>query len=81
MTATADKSVTSRSDDGPGIQPGITAGGEEHQIDLLLPAAVPSRKLAEPTRDAINQRLRAIAPKNCRGAFVFARAAGMTMLG
>ena len=55
--------------------------GESHQIDLLLPAAVPLNTLAEPTRDAINQRLRAIGAEELGGGtFVFARAAGMTAL-
>jgi type VII secretion integral membrane protein EccD len=55
--------------------------GENHQIDLLLPAAVPLSRLAEPTRDAINQRLRSIGSEELPGgAFVFARAAGMTLL-
>jgi type VII secretion integral membrane protein EccD len=55
--------------------------GDEHQIDLLLPAAVPLSRLIEPTRDAINQRLRAIGAEELPGeTFVFARAAGMTML-
>jgi type VII secretion integral membrane protein EccD len=82
MTATADKAVTA------GPQTLIPASsrvsllvGESHQIDLLLPAAVPLNKLAEPTRDAINQRLRSIGAEELpAGAFVFARAAGMTML-
>ena len=82
MTATADKAVTA------GSQTLIPASsrvsllvGEDHQIDLLLPAAVPLNKLAEPTRDAINQRLRSIGAEELpAGAFVFARAAGMTML-
>jgi hypothetical protein len=38
--------------------------GEQHQIGLLLPAAVP---LAEPTRDAINQRLRSIGAEELCG--------------
>jgi type VII secretion integral membrane protein EccD len=38
-------------------------------------------KLVEPTRDAINRRLKSIGAKELPGgAFVFARAAGMTML-
>jgi type VII secretion integral membrane protein EccD len=82
MTATADKAV------GAGSQTLIPASsrvsllvGETHQIDLLLPAAVPLSKLAEPTRDAINQRLRSIGAEELpAGAFVFARAAGMTLL-
>jgi hypothetical protein len=41
--------------------------GERHQIDLLLPAAVPLHKLAEPTRDAINQRLRSIGAEELCG--------------
>jgi type VII secretion integral membrane protein EccD len=55
--------------------------GDDHQIDLLLPAAVPLSRLIESTRDAINQRLRAIGAEELPGgAFVFARAAGMTTL-
>ena len=68
MTATADKAVTA------GSQTLIPASsrvsllvGEQHQIDLLLPAAVPLNKLAEPTRDAINQRLRSIGAEELRG--------------
>jgi type VII secretion integral membrane protein EccD len=54
---------------------------DAHQVDLLLPAAVPLARLAEPTRDAINQRLRAIGAEELPGgAYVFARAAGMTLL-
>jgi len=82
MTATADKSVSA------GAETMVPASsrvsllvGESHQIDLLLPAAVALNKLAEPTRDAINQRLRSIGAEELpAGAFVFARAAGMTML-
>ncbi len=53
-----------------------------HQIDLLLPAAVPLGKLTEPTRDVLNQRLRSIGAEELPEgtAFVFARAAGMTLL-
>jgi type VII secretion integral membrane protein EccD len=55
---------------------------QAHQIDLLLPAAVPLAKLTEPTRDVLNQRLRAIGAEELPAgtAFVFARAAGMTLL-
>jgi len=56
--------------------------GDNHQIDLLLPAAVPLWKLTEPTRDVLNQRLRAIGAEELPlgTTFVFARAAGMTLL-
>ena len=82
MTATADRPVTKRAATMvPASSRVSLLVGEEHQIDLLLPAAVPLSKLAEPTRDAINQRLRSIGAQELpRGAFVFARAAGMTML-
>ncbi len=82
MTATADKAVTAGSETLlPASSRVSLLVGEEHQIDLLLPAAVPLNKLAEPTRDAINQRLRSIGAEELpAGAFVFARAAGMTML-
>ncbi|WP_071286286.1 type VII secretion integral membrane protein EccD [Mycolicibacterium llatzerense] len=54
---------------------------DAHQIDLLLPAAVPLARLSDPTRDAINQRLRSIGAEELpAGAYVFARAAGMTLL-
>jgi type VII secretion integral membrane protein EccD len=82
MTATADKAVTAGSATLiPASSRVSLLVGEAHQIDLLLPAAVPLNKLAEPTRDAINQRLRSIGAEELpAGAFVFARAAGMTML-
>jgi hypothetical protein len=41
--------------------------GEQHQIDLLLPASFPLHRLAEPTRDAINQRLRSIGAEELCG--------------
>lgn len=82
MTATADKPVTTvPATMVPASSRMSLLVGEHHQIDLLLPAAVPLNKLAEPTRDAINQRLRSIGAEELPGgAFVFARAAGMTML-
>ena len=61
MTATADKAVTAASETLiPASSRVSLLVGEQHQIDLLLPAAVPLHRLAEPTRDAINQRLRSI---------------------
>ena len=55
--------------------------GESHQIDLVLPAAVPLAALAEPTRDAVNRDLRSAAPRNCRTALTFSPArSGMTAL-
>jgi type VII secretion integral membrane protein EccD len=83
MTATADRPVTTKTA-GPLVPASTRVSllvGEEHQIDVLLPAAVPLSKLAESTRDTINQRLRSIgAAELPRVGFVFARAAGMTML-
>lgn len=82
MTATAAKPAAAASETMvPASSRVSLLVGEQHQIDLLLPAAVPLSKLAEPTRDAINQRLRSIGAEELPpGAFVFARAAGMTML-
>ena len=85
MTATADRGVTGRdlrADTGvPASSRVSLLVGESHQIDLLLPAAVPLAKLADPTRDAINRQLRSIGAEELpRRNFVFARAAGMTML-
>lgn len=82
MTATADQTLGARAQTLiPASSRVSLLVGEHHQIDLLLPAAVPLNKLAEPTRDAINQRLRSIGAEELpAGAFVFARAAGMTML-
>jgi type VII secretion integral membrane protein EccD len=55
--------------------------GDSHQIDLVLPAAVPLSALTEATRDAINRVLHARGDGELpRGAYVFARAAGMNML-
>jgi type VII secretion integral membrane protein EccD len=55
--------------------------GDAHQIDLVLPAAVPLSALTEATRDAINRVLHARGDGELpRGAYVFARAAGMSML-
>ena len=55
---------------------------QAHQIDVLLPAAVPLSRLVEATRDVLNQRLRSIGAEELPvgTAFVFARAVGMTML-
>lgn len=55
--------------------------GESHQIDLVLPAAVPLSALTEATRDAINRVLHARGDGELpRGAYVFARAAGLIKL-
>jgi type VII secretion integral membrane protein EccD len=85
MTATADRGVTGRDLHADTAVPASSRVsllvGESHQIDLLLPAAVPLSKLADPTRDAINRQLRTIGAEELpRRNFVFARAAGMTML-
>ena len=81
MTATADKSAATAAETliPPSSRVSLLVG--DTQIDLLLPAAVPLAKLVEPTRDTINRRLKSIGAKELPGgAFVFARAAGMTML-
>ena len=77
MTATADKSVSA------GAETMVPASsrvsllvGESHQIDLLLPAAVALNKLAEPTRDAINQRLRSIGAEELPARGVCVRPGG-----
>jgi type VII secretion integral membrane protein EccD len=55
--------------------------GEAHQVDLVLPAAVPLSALTEATRDAINRVLHTRGEDELpRGVYVFARAAGMTLL-
>jgi type VII secretion integral membrane protein EccD len=82
MTATADKALSAPPETLiPASARVSLLVGADHQIDLLLPAAVPLNRLADPTRDAINQRLRSIGAEELpAGAFVFARAAGMTLL-
>ena len=68
MTATADKAVTAASETLiPASSRVSLLVGERHQIDLLLPAAFPLHRLAEPTRDAINQRLRSIGAEELCG--------------
>lgn len=82
MTATADRALATHTANAvpPSSRVSLLVG-ENHQIDLLLPAAVPLAKLADPTRDAINRQLRSIGAEELpRRNFVFARAAGMTML-
>ncbi|GFG53336.1 type VII secretion integral membrane protein EccD [Mycolicibacterium agri] len=55
--------------------------GESHQIDLVLPAAVPLNTLVDPTVTAINKVLRGRgAPELPSVPYEFARAAGMTAL-
>lgn len=86
MTATADTPVTTPSETmvPASSRVSILVGNDPHahQIDLLLPAAVPLSKLVESTRDVLNQRLRAVGAEELPvgTAFVFARAAGMTLL-
>jgi type VII secretion integral membrane protein EccD len=62
----------------------ILVGNDPHarQIDVLLPAAVPLAALVEPTRTVLNQRLRQVGAEELPvgTSFVFARAAGMTLL-
>lgn len=86
MTATAPQAVSAGTDMlvPASSRVSLLVGNDPdaHQIDLLLPAAVPLAKLTEPTRDVLNQRLRAIGAEELPSgtAFVFARAAGMTLL-
>jgi type VII secretion integral membrane protein EccD len=86
MTATADRSVNTAAAVlvPASTRVSILVGNDPtaHQIDLLLPAAVPLARLAEPTRDVLNQRLRSLGAEELPigTAFVFARAAGMTLL-
>ncbi|BBZ15017.1 type VII secretion integral membrane protein EccD [Mycobacterium branderi] len=55
--------------------------GESHQVDLVLPAAVPLSALTDATRDAINRELRARGEDELPpGVYEFARVAGMTAL-
>jgi type VII secretion integral membrane protein EccD len=55
--------------------------GADHQVDIVLPAAVPLEVLVDPTREAINRRLRVTGDAELDGGrYVFARAAGMTRL-
>lgn len=55
--------------------------GDSHQIDVVLPAAVPLSALAEPTVETVNKVLRGRgADELPRGAYEFARAGGMTAL-
>lgn len=82
MTATADKPTATAAETTlipPSSRVSLLVG--DIQLDLLLPAAVPLAKLVEATRDTINRRLNSLGAKELPGgAFVFARAAGMTML-
>jgi type VII secretion integral membrane protein EccD len=55
--------------------------GPSHQIDLVLPAAVPLAALTDATRDAVNRYLRSAgADELPHGAYVFTRAVGSTAL-
>ncbi|MDQ2636950.1 MAG: type VII secretion integral membrane protein EccD [Actinomycetota bacterium] len=86
MTTTADAPATSPPETAvpASCRVSILVGNDPaaHQIDLLLPAAVPLSKLVEPTYDAINRRLHSLGAEKLPvgTAFVFARAAGMTLL-
>jgi type VII secretion integral membrane protein EccD len=55
--------------------------GASHQIDLVLPAAVPLSALVDATRDTVNRVLHTRGESELpRGTYVFARAAGMSAL-
>jgi type VII secretion integral membrane protein EccD len=55
--------------------------GDSHQIDLVLPSAVPLSALADATRDAVNRILRTRGDDElARGSYEFTRVAGMTAL-
>ena len=82
MTATAERPVSTPAATAvPASSRVSLLVGEHHQIDLVLPAAVPLARLVDPTCDAVNRHLHSIGAEELpRGNFVFARAAGMTML-
>jgi type VII secretion integral membrane protein EccD len=55
--------------------------GDSHQIDLVLPSAVPLSALADATRDAVNRILRTRGDDELPlGSYEFTRVAGMTAL-
>ena len=55
--------------------------GDSHQIDLVLPSAVPLSALTDATRDAVNRVLRTRGDDElARGSYEFTRVAGMTAL-
>jgi ESX secretion system protein EccD len=55
--------------------------GDSHQVDVVLPAAVPLAALADPAREAVNRELRTRGDEELPpGAYEFVRAAGMTAL-
>lgn len=55
--------------------------GDDHQVDMVLPAAVPLAALVDATRDAVNRQLRSTGEDELpRRSYVFVRAAGMTEL-
>jgi type VII secretion integral membrane protein EccD len=82
------RSVGALSPAAAGTDPAVPAScrvsllvGASHQIDLVLPAAVPLAALTDATRDAVNRYLRtAGADELPRGAYVFTRAVGATAL-
>lgn len=86
MTATADRPVTAGTETmvPASSRVSILVGDDPNarQIDLVLPAAVPLARLVESTRDVLNQRLRSLGAEELPvgTSFVFARAAGMTLL-
>ena len=55
--------------------------GESHQIDVVLPAAVPLAALVDPAREAVNRDMRARGEEELpHGSYEFVRAVGMTAL-
>ena len=55
--------------------------GESHQIDVVLPAAVPLAALLDPAREAVNREMRARGEEELpHGSYEFVRAVGMTVL-
>jgi type VII secretion integral membrane protein EccD len=55
--------------------------GDSHQIDVVLPAAVPLAALTEPAREAVNRELRSRGDEELPPhTYEFVRAAGMTAL-
>lgn len=82
MTATADRPVTTGTrTQTPSSSRVRFLVGEDHLIDLFLPAAVPLSRLADPAVKTVNRILLGRSqPELPAGSYVFARAAGMTLL-
>lgn len=82
MTATADRPVRSGTQaQTPSSSRVRFLVGQDHLIDMLLPAAVPLSRLAGPAVKTVNRILVGRSePELPAGSYVFARAAGMTLM-